>query len=654
MRRFQSWLFSVALALALVCQAQGSQPANTNASPPLAITGTVFDPSGAPAPGVDVLVVPLMLDPNAPIKSDANGKYTVNWPGPQRVGTRARAMVFSLVARDLEHNSAAAHVIEEGTINLDLHLQPGLTISGKIQDINGRAITNAAATLTIFSGSTDTAMITRPSVNPDDEGRIRFSALPQGCRYRIEVRAPSYGDCALDVPVSSTQTNRLDVRPGLVLKLVNLKLAGQVLDAEGDPVAKVLVNIRGQGQPTTNTQSDATGHFAFDVCDGPVTITAARPMSVTMTGDGLLKGMIVPSAFGRAQAASGGDTNVVIRLDGIPAAISGRRKITGTVFDPSGAPAPGVVVMGLLENGDIEDSISDTNGRFTISWQPRQRLEPRPPRQSMPQVLPPASALPPSPAPPPAPQFLQPALPTPGRAMRTPSPPPPPPQSVQPTAPEMPQPNEGFLLLARDLKNNFAALQMVDEKTANPDLRLQPGLTFRVVVQDEKEQPVPTATETLFLWQGKSSYNMIQFSAKADEQGVIEIKGMPQEQHYSAWINATGYRQANVQAQTGETRTNHFDFPTVLLRAADRKIAGQLLSAEGRPVAKARVDMEGDDQPNSHTTTDAEGHFAFTGLIAGSVRLSALKMDPGGNFIRGYGHAQAGDTNIVLQLGIHK
>src|ERR1017187_7158595 len=90
-------------------------------------------------------------------------------------------------------------------------------------------------------------------------------------------------------------------------------------------------------------------------------------------------------------------------------------------------------------------------------------------------------------------------------------------------------------------------------------------------------------------------------------------------------------------------RTNRFIFPTVVLLAADRKIAGQVLGPDGKPFSKAHVDLAADGQPNGHTMTDASGYFAFDALSEGTIRLSGLGL-VAGNFIRGYTRAQAGDT----------
>jgi hypothetical protein len=138
---------------------------------------------------------------------------------------------------------------------------------------------------------------------------------------------------------------------------------------------------------------------------------------------------------------------------------------------------------------------------------------------------------------------------------------------------------------------------------------------------------------------------------EAGEPGVFEIKGLPQEQNYYAMIMATGYRTAHLEAKTGDTRTNHFSFPDVVLRLADQKLAGRVLGEDGAPVPKVRVDVQEDNQPSRTANTDENGQFTFGSLSAGTIKLSALKVI-GGKFIRANTQALAGETNVVIRLAV--
>ena len=86
--------------------------------------------------------------------------------------------------------------------------------------------------------------------------------------------APGYGQ---------KQNNNLDIsaEPGrqeldtVELKPANLKLAGQVLDADDKPVAGCYVNLYGEDQPNANTRTDHDGRFSFaHVCEGTIRLSA--------------------------------------------------------------------------------------------------------------------------------------------------------------------------------------------------------------------------------------------------------------------------------------------------------------------------------------------------------------------------------------------
>jgi hypothetical protein len=296
-----------AFALNVVCQGQTLTPApGPNGSPPLTISGTIFDPSGAPAPGVVLVLPPAAAGSNAEVKSDETGKYNFTWKGlPQLVGG-GKARAYSLIARDVAHNFAAAHAVDEATTNLDLHLQPGLTVSAQVKDSDGKPITNATGTVALYLGTVETAgvagsattsvRINRRPIRADDQGRIQFSALAQGCRYSVYFGAEGHGSSLVQtIQEADTDTTSLEL-PVVVLKSANLILACLVLGADGQPAAGAQVGISGVMQPITSLRADATGHFKSKVCEGAVSVSA--------TG---------PGVMGIAQTV-GGDTNVVIRL----------------------------------------------------------------------------------------------------------------------------------------------------------------------------------------------------------------------------------------------------------------------------------------------------------------------------------------------------
>ncbi len=566
MKGFLKWAVipGAALVFATVCHGQTFPRAgpNPNLAPARTITGTVYDPSGAPAPGVLLLVVDPVNGPGLDIKSDASGKYAISWQSPRTtrsmvvdgmtVGGTPVDRFCTLVARDVAHNFATALEIGDTATNLDLRLQPGLAISFKVEDPTGKPVTNAAANLGTFFSGVGFMLIFNPPTCADDKGVIRMAGLPQGYDYTMNIRAPGYGSAATTTTEDQTQTTRSDLPP-VVLKLANLKLAGQVLDADGKPTI-ARVSFIGTGQPSTNTVSDATGHFSFDVCEGTLDLFANWQ-----------------DLTGRSQA-SGGDTNVVIRFAdekavkaaaNANAAAAARRTvtITGTVFDPSGAPAPGVE-MSLMPRGQSQDSKSDAGGKFTVSW-------------------------------PPVMMWIGGARPV-----------------IQ-------------LLVGRDLEHNFAATASVDENTTNRDLHLKAGLVLSGSVQDHNGAAVNTATVRLTMTIPSTSSAVGAQPATVDEQGAFTFSALPQGRAYDLTVTAPGFAYTNVLVAATDTQTASLKLPPTRLKPKNKRLEGWVMGPDDKPVPGATVMVSGAGQAIASAHTDANGHFALM-VCEGTVHLTAM------------------------------
>ena len=198
-------------------------------------------------------------------------------------------------------------------------------------------------------------------------------------------------------------------------------------------------------------------------------------------------------------------------------------------------------------------------------------------------------------------------------------------------------------IYARDLIRNLAVRQEFDESATNLDLHLGSALTLSVKVEDVNGKPLPTATAFFSLVSGQNA-NLQQTRVKADEDGIIQIKGLVRGLGYKVNVTARGYGPGFASALAVETQTNLFNFPTIVLHAADRKLAGTVSGPDGKPVAGASVSMNGPGQLPHNATTDKDGHFAFDAVSEGTINLSGARQV---DFIRLQGNAQAkgGETN---------
>jgi hypothetical protein len=313
---------------------------------PKKITGILRQPNGQPAAGLLVQIMGAFGPGMGGVKTDAGGKFELEWN--QRT-SGLRGVTTCLLVRDAEHNLAVAQDIDEDTGPLDLKLAPGLTLAGRVE-CDGQPVTNATAALIFWTGNSG-MNLTGWSRGTNMPGRFEIPALPPGRKYGIAVSAPGYGQQSVYDVGASAEAERMELGP-FELRPANLKLAGQVLDADDKPVAGVYVNLNGQGQPNGNARTDREGRFRFDhVCEGPVQISANSP----------------PSSFGNI-SAEGGDTNVVLRLGqtyrSSPRATT--HKLNGTVADADGKPVAGAQVA-VFPFNELRWIKTATNGAFSLT-----------------------------------------------------------------------------------------------------------------------------------------------------------------------------------------------------------------------------------------------------------------------------------------------
>jgi hypothetical protein len=249
--------------------------------PPPRITGTVRDASGIPAAGVLVLFHPGQY-PDAPdyaeVKTDKSGRYemilklsreTMAWDGEI-------SPTNFILARSLERNLAAIQEFAAFPTNLDLTLQPGITLSGSVKNSEGAPVTNATVNLSILAGGSIPKLSPRPT-KVDAQGSFTFPALPQGREYYFfqGITAKGSGTAGGRLKAEDSKTNHYEF-PAFVLERADRILAGRVLDEDGHPLAGADVRFGGKGQqewPTT--KSDRHGNFFFDaVCEGEVHLSA--------------------------------------------------------------------------------------------------------------------------------------------------------------------------------------------------------------------------------------------------------------------------------------------------------------------------------------------------------------------------------------------
>jgi protocatechuate 3,4-dioxygenase beta subunit len=592
-----------------------------NSLPTRKITGTVRDPSGAPAAGVTMSLSYIQVR-NATNQTDSDGRYEFNWQESPSVN-----LTNWLLARDLKRNLVALHQVVKSTTNLDLTLQEGLTLSTQVKNSDGQPVTNLISAVSAFpfpsqANNSDGQPVANATVtvtlwpepnrgfalNPQpalkyDGGHLHLDALPQGMKYTIQINAPGYFH-TLNVTEEDTKTNFLELPP-CVIEPASRNAAnsgpsrayfvsGRVLDADGKPAPSVPLELVLPGPSRSTTQkttTDSDGSFAFvGVTPLPVIINAG-PVHVNGGAQ---------TWFGNVQTTAG-DTNVVIRLGLNDNRYMPSVEVTtsGTVFDPSGVPDPGVSLSAISSEfgtsfGFDRSNKSDAGGKYEIQWGTR--------------------------------------------AGRT---------------------NDAgrVVLYATDPARNLAATIELDPTATNLDLHLRTGLTLSGAVRDTEGNPITNVVMILVPYPPddlRAGMNR-QPPANADAQGLFSFSGLPQDVPYALLASAPGYGSNNILVPAGATQTNQLQLP-VVLKTANRQVAGHVIDPDGRPCWGAQMGIEaGEGQPSGHPgSSGSDGRFVIKDVCDGLLDVRAMLPAGSGypRFLVGIAQGHGGDTNIVIHLGL--
>jgi hypothetical protein len=164
-------------------------------------------------------------------------------------------------------------------------------------------------------------------------------------------------------------------------------------------------------------------------------------------------------------------------------------------------------------------------------------------------------------------------------------------------------------------------------------------------VTDAKGGPLKSAQVSVMLRTERFGSG-IGIPLKTDAEGQFEVKSLPAGRRYSVTASARGFGQESREVEVSETGGQRIELQPLQLVVADQRIAGVVLDADDKPVARAWVYAYGDKQPHINVQSDAKGFFKLDNVVPGQLRLSA--NTPQG----AYGNAvvEAGDTNITLRV----
>ena len=263
----------------------------------LTITGVVRDQAGMPVDGVEMEIFPFR---DWFLRKYAEGRFEADWQPRSSSASMSR---YLFVARHVQRNLAGAMEIDKDTNTLDVKLQPGVILTGKVVDAEDKGI-EGARVMMILKGSNQRSAIPGLIMKTDAEGKFDFKAIPPGHKYSLNATTRGYRISKIEVHTDNARNNRIDVGP-IVLARGEFSVSGVVVDTNGKPVANAWVYCTGKDQVGINSQTDTDGKFKVNgIFEGQVNITAALRLRKYGRWD----------AYGTIETEAGA-TNVKVVLD---------------------------------------------------------------------------------------------------------------------------------------------------------------------------------------------------------------------------------------------------------------------------------------------------------------------------------------------------
>jgi protocatechuate 3,4-dioxygenase beta subunit/outer membrane lipoprotein-sorting protein len=221
----------------------------------------VVDQADKPVAGARVHVMP------------SGGKATTDEDGKAEVGARishwsGEQPQLVVVIRHVHRNLAAVVDIKDESKPLNVKLQQGTTLVGKVTGPDGKPIPGARISLSLQSGMLQSRVNTWSSsilfgqwVN-GVPGRYEIKTVPSGRKYTVLVEADGFGQTKLKVELDEGKTGRVELKT-VVLRPANLSISGVVVGADGKPVPGLRVSVFSDHQPHRTVSTDKEGKFVI-------------------------------------------------------------------------------------------------------------------------------------------------------------------------------------------------------------------------------------------------------------------------------------------------------------------------------------------------------------------------------------------------------
>jgi uncharacterized GH25 family protein len=371
------------------------------------------------------------------------------------------------------------------------------------------------------------------------------------------------------------QTVTVEIVEGQASAPVHIKLGkGGVLEVRvtventGKPVARASVSYRPKdGNRYSHATTNDQGIAYITLAPGIYTINAVHKQG----NRSLQQNVDVAIEAGKTVVQKW-------ELGGLPT-------VTGVVKDPSGAPLAEVAIK-IMPAGSRE-TVSDANGCFEVSWDPRHWGNEEVTR----------------------------------------------------------------CLVARHNDRNLATGWILEEETKNVDIVLEPGVTLAGRVLDPTGTPMDQAGVRVMLHLSNWGSSLDSGRIKTDASGRFEVRAIPAEHEYWITASTDGFGKQEKRIDTGDAEDGRMVLGDYTLPLADQTVTGQVVDETGKPMANARIHAYGDNQPdNRNIKTDAQGNFTIEKACVGRIRISANYSSPGQTHLYGNIETEGGATDVKLVI----
>ena len=193
--------------------------------------GVVRDEGNKPMEGVKLKICPIGRKDAI---SDAEGRFEVGCDPRDSHGSEI--LIRFLVGRYEEDNLAAAVEIGEDTETLDIKLEPGVILTGKATDTEGKGIEGAVVRVFMRGPNWDLGLLC-DQAKTDAEGAFEVKAIPAEHKYDVCIIADGYGEGYVTANTDDAVDNHLDIGV-LTLALANHSVSGVVVDADSRQTKK--------------------------------------------------------------------------------------------------------------------------------------------------------------------------------------------------------------------------------------------------------------------------------------------------------------------------------------------------------------------------------------------------------------------------------